>query len=330
MNIYDIAKEANVSIATVSRVLNNKPNVSDESRKKVLRVLSNSDYKPSALARGLVHNTSNYVSVIIEDIRHSHYISIAYYLEQSIKELGYDCTISNCKAAEIGTLLSSISVQRPRGIVIIGSVFSNSLTEQAISEHVSNFPVIMINGNLHCVNVTSIFPDDRGGIALAVDYLCEKGYRDIFFVKDNTTWSSENKYEGYQAAMAANGLGKEACVLTTTNSLEGGTAVAQEFLKEHYKPGCRKALVCSEDVTASGCLQELLRHGVKVPEEVAIIGYDNSDICKFSTPNITSIDSRPDVVGSEAAWILGRMSSDSTPNIRHVVVSPVLIERETV
>lgn len=329
MNIYDIAKKANVSIATVSRVMNNKPNVSEQSRNKVLSVLSDNNYMPSAIAKGLVHNTSNYVSIIIEDIRHSHYTSIAYFLEQSIKSLGYNCIISNCKATEIDSILPSVITQRPRGIVIIGSIFSNRLTEQAINSLVKDLPIIMINGYLNCPNVTSIFPDDGGGISLAVNYLFDKGHRNIYFIRDNTTWSSDRKLEGYRTSMRSLGLEGNLQILETTNTLEGGVAVGRKIIDHYYAPGQKIALVFSEDVTASGCLQELLRSGIQVPEEIALIGYDNSEICRFSNPNITSIDSRPDVVGNEAARVLDSMSVNGTPDFKNIVVSPVLVNRGT-
>ncbi len=330
MNIYDVAKAANVSIATVSRVLNNKPNVSEKSRNKVLQALSDSNYTPSAIAKGLVHNTSDSISIIIEDIRHSHYISIAFFLEQSLKEIGYNCIISNSKAADIDAHLSSIVMQRPRGVVIIGSVFSNALTEKAINNYLSDIPVIMINGNLSCPNVTSIFADDPGGIALAVNHLFEKGYRHIYFVKDNTTWSAERKLKGYNNAMSAIGLADQVNVILTENTLAGGAKAASEFMQSYYSKGIKAAVVFSEDITANGFLQKLIRLHVSVPDEVAIIGYDNSDICKFSTPNITSIDSRPDIIGNEAAWILRHISSNPTSNIKNIVVTPVLVERDTV
>lgn len=329
MTIYDIAEQAHVSIATVSRVLNNKPNVSEKSRAKVMQVLENSDYKPSAIAQGLVHNTSNYISIIIEDIRHTHYISIAYYLENSLKEYGYSCIINNCKADDIDDFLSTVTKSRPAGIVLIGSIFSNKKTEQAINTHVNNLPIVMINGNLSCPNVTSIFPDDRGGIALSVHHLLENGHKNIYFIKDNTTWSSRRKLEGYKDTMEIEGMSDAMTIMETTNSVEGGKQIAKKLLETQPWKQERIALIFSEDVTASGCLQELLRNEVKVPEEVAIIGYDDSDICIFSMPNMTSINSRPDIVGQEAARTLATQSSD-TRNLRSLVVSPILVERETV
>lgn len=295
----------------------------------MLRVLSENDYRPSAIAKSLVHNTSDYISVIIEDIRHSHYTSIAFYFAQSAKELGFDCIISNCNAGEIDSLLPSIAMQRPRAVVIVGSVFSNKLTEESINSRISDTPVVMINGSLNCPNVTSIFPDDRGGIALAVNYFFSKGYERICFVKDNQTQSSLKKEEGYRNAMAANGLSDRMHLFNTINSLDGGASVAREIISSHYHPGQKLALVFSEDTTAIGCLQEFLRNGVHVPEDVALIGYDNSNLCTYSTPNISSVDSRPDIIGKEAARILYGMSHNTAPAFKNIVVSPVLVHRET-
>ena len=328
MNIYDIAEKANVSIATVSRVLNNKPNVSEKSRSKVLSVLNDNNFRPSAIAQGLVHNTSNSICIVIEDIRHSHYISIAYHLERSFRDRGFNCIITNSAVEEIRSTSCYLAKQRPRGIVIIGSIFANSLTEHTINADLSDIPVIMINGVLNCPNVTSIFPDDAGGVALAVGLFAEKGYEDILFVKDNTTWSSMKKLEGYMSSMEKNHIpGK--IVLETTNTTEGGRKIASELISRYYRSGRKLGVVFSEDITANGCLQGLIEAGISVPGEVSLIGYDNSDICRYSTPQLTSIDSRPDIVGSEAARILESMFTDSSPSLKNIVISPTLVQRGT-
>lgn len=300
MNIYDIAQEAKVSIATVSRVVNGKGGVSARTKKKVQEVLDKYNYTPSSMARGLVTKSSNLVGVVLEDIRHSHYTFIAYEIEQNLHNIGYQCLVCNSAVESIPSYLRILSSMQVDGVIIIGSVFETEQTKAAIDTYVPDIPVILLNGFLPCDNAVSILTDDRDGIMQCMAHLMEKGHTDIVYVNDNSTASAEMKREGYQFAMMRHDLQDKIRVVNTANSFQGGIEAGEAIWRQYISQNACTAIVVAEDITALGCINALEKHGVRIPADVAITGYDNSFFGKLSSHILTSVDANTSLLGSEA------------------------------
>lgn len=304
MNIYDIAQEAGVSIATVSRVLNNKPHVSLETQNKVQAILKKNNYTPSSIARGLITNSLKLVGVIMEDIRNRQYTNTAYMIEQEMHEKGYHCLFCNVPPKNIETYIKTLSEAQVDGVIIIGSIFMSDYTINAINTFFNTRPVIIINGHLPCDNVTSILCDDQAGIMQCVDHLYEKGHRKILFVNDNDTDSAKRKRDGYMHAMFRHSLQDLCSIIQTESSFEGGFAVGEKIVSrlEHGKD--YSAIVFEEDITALGCINALNNHGINVPKDVAITGFGNSVFRAVSAHVLTTVDTHLGMLGSEAVRLL--------------------------
>ena len=311
MNIYDIAQEANVSIATVSRVINGKGYVSARTKKKVQEVLDKNNYTPSKIARGLATKSSNLVGVVLEDIRHSHYTYTAYEIEQNLHKISYQCVVCNSTVSSIQSYLKVLASMQVDGVIIIGSVFETNETKMAIDTYVHDIPVILLNGFVSCDNVTSILADDRDGIMQCMNHLMEKGHKKIIFVNDNHTKSAEMKLEGYRFAMLLNDLQDNIHVINTANSFNGGIEAGEAIYQQYICTNACTAIVVTEDMTALGCINALEKHGVRIPEDVAITGYDNSFFGKLSQHVLTTVDTNTILLGSEAV----RAFSDSRNGI---------------
>lgn len=329
MNIYDIAKEAGVSISTVSRVLNNKGNVNPATREKVEEVLERNHYTPSAIARGMVSKSMRTVAVLTVDIRVPHYARTAYTIERELSHRGYEVTLCNTggEAEETEKYLRTMLEKKVDGIVLVGSVFNTICQKPEIRKMLCNVPVVLANGKLEMPNSYSVLVDDRYGIALAVNALIEKGYRDIYYVKDMDTVSARLKWDGFVSTLEHAGIAEaKKNVLHTTSDLEGGMRAVRELIQSGRK---FSALVCGEDITAAGAVKALLQEGYRVPEDVAVTGYNNSEYARICEPTLTTVDNKPELVAMFSVQLLTSLI-EKTDAYSSCTIQPELVEGKTI
>ncbi len=328
MNIYDIAREAGVSISTVSRVLNNKENVNENTRRKVEEVLRRSNYTPSAIARGMVSKSMRTVAVLTVDIRVPHYARTAYTIEREFSRRGYEVTICNTggELAETEKYLRTVIEKKADGIVLVGSVFNTLCRTPEIESLLKTLPVVLANGKLDLPNSYSVLVDDRYGISLAVDHLVSRGYRELYYLKDMDTVSARLKCEGFVEARKKHGLeGSGKYVLETSLSIDGGMKAVQELIRTKQK---FDAIVCGEDITAAGAVKALLRAGIKVPEEAAVTGFNNSEYARICEPQLTTIDNKPELVAMLSVQLLTSLI-EKTDAYSSCTIQPELVQGKT-
>lgn len=328
MNIYDIAAEAKTSISTVSRVLNNKGNVNPEIRSRVEAVLKKYDYKPSAIARGLVARTMKNIAILTVDVRVNHYARSIYVIEQEFSNRGYNVNVCNTGGSiqECEKYFRILSEKQVDGIVLIGSVFNELNHYPDITAKIKDIPVVTANGKVALPNFYDVLVDDTKGIRAAADYLFEQGHRDLVYIFDMETDSGRAKRQGFLEAMklhdAADG---ERRVIAADYGLEGGKAAAERL--------CRLGLdftgvVCGEDITAIGVMKGLKMRGYRIPEQVVITGCNNSPDSLICEPELTTLDNKPELLGALCAQLLqdvleGKATASS------LAIQPELIVRGT-
>ena len=195
MNIYDIAAEAGTSISTVSRVLNNKGNVNPKIRDRVEAVLKKYDYKPSAIARGMVSKTMKNIAILTVDVRVTHYARMIYVIEQEFSNLGYNVSVCNTGGSiqECDRYFEILSEKQTDGIVLIGSVFNELINYPEITAKIKDTPVVIANGQVKLPNFYSVLVDDTKAIRMASDYMFDHGRMDLFYVFDIATDSGRAK-----------------------------------------------------------------------------------------------------------------------------------------
>ena len=233
MNIYDIAREAGVSISTVSRVLNNKTNVRTDTRKKVERVLEKYNYAPSSIARGLVSKSLDTVGILTIDIRVPHYAETAYILERELYKLGYNAILCNTggKAENGIDYITTLMQTGVRGVILIGSVFQNKYIETSMINSFSNVPFIVMNSQLHADNIYSVMFNQKRGVTICLDHLAEKGHTDILYVQDAETFSGSNKASAFVELSGERGVANAADRLfKTSRGVVGGREVIDRIL----------------------------------------------------------------------------------------------------
>ena len=198
MNIYDIAAEAGVSISTVSRVMNKKGNVNPEMKRRIEEVLKKYDYKPSAIARGMVSKTMKTIAILTVDFGFPSTRKQVYIIEREFIQKGYNVMVCNTERQDRGMcpIHQFLAEKQVDGVVLIGSTFNELKDRMEITGKVGRIPVVMANGHLDLPNFHSILIDDLKGIRSAADFLYEKGHREIFCICDLEHRQRQRKGKG--------------------------------------------------------------------------------------------------------------------------------------
>lgn len=324
--MHDVAKLAGVSIATVSRVINEPEKVRMETRKRVQTVLEQTNFVANAVARGLVVNSMKTIGVLAADIRDLYFANVTYTIERRFTGLGYNVLLSNT-GGELGEKKRYLRVMLEKqvdGIILVGSVFKERSDNEHILAASESIPIVMVNSFLEGDNIYSVLCDDFQGIKNVVDYLVAAGRREIYYLNGLKSFSGLAKVSGFREAMRGHGL-NENNIYEIDSSLEGGIEGIRRITAERSKV---TAVITGEDITAIGAMKELIKEGYKIPADVAVVGYNNSMLAKITIPSLTSVDNLQEAMANNSVQILydvlhGKQVSKKT------VLSPVLVKRES-
>lgn len=329
MTIYDIAREAGVSASSVSRVVNNKPGVNRKTREHIQALLQKYNYAPNVTARGLVTRNSRLVGILVADIRTQHHIEGAYHIARELASHGYYGIILNTGDSDAGRAASirTLEQHQVEAAVLMGSIFQTEAVRAAIARHLPETPVFMLNGFLDLPNVYGVLSDECAGVEQCVRLLAAKGHRRIAFFVDMPTPSSMLKTQGFKNGMAALGVPEQNLWLYegVEGTLEGGANAMRRALAQHPE---LDGVVCSLDLLACGALRTLREAGLSVPQDVAVIGIDNSVYAEVSTPRLTSLDNMILESGVTIAHkLIDRLEGHSTN--QRTLLYTAIVERES-
>lgn len=290
ITIYEIAQQAGVSISTVSRVVNNKDNVNAKTRKRVLKILEKNNYNPNEAARGLVTNSSRMIGILLTDIRTTHHTEGIYYIQQELEEYGYCFLIMNTgrEDSEKARYIKLLSQRRVEGAILVGSTFQNEMVKEAISTYLPSIPVFLANGYLDLPNCYGVIADEKQGVIQCMQYFSNLGKRRPVFLVDYATPSNKTKMEGF-----SEGCAKYFSSCISPILIESGTdfdSYYQTTIKLIKEMPEIDAIITSEDSIAAGVLKALHDLKIAVPDQVAIIGINNSSLTEMTSPTLTSLD----------------------------------------
>lgn len=292
MNIYDIAKLSGVSIATVSRVINNSPKVSEKTKKKVWDVMNEYDYTPNVFARGLGLNSVKTIGLICPDVSDHYMASAIAYLEKSLRKYGYD-SILMCSGYDYEGKVEAVKIvlnRRIDAMILVGSHYAKDGGQddvQYIVDAAKEVPVILMNGYIRAQNVYCVLTDNYKAVYDVVNTLIKNGDKKIAFLYDANSYSTLRKKKGYRDALKDNGFGiEDAYQLFVPNDV---VKVKQILLEKKLEID---AFVTSDDEMAIGVIKYANQIHKKIPEEMHVVGFNNSSLCLCSTPELSSIDSQ--------------------------------------
>ncbi len=287
VTINDIARYARVSKSTVSRVLNNVEGVSERARSRVTEAVEALNYRPSATARNLALRQSDTVALIVQDIRNPYYAHASWYVERELRAHGLHLLVFNADndPGVEREILETVGSLRVKGLLCVGG---NRDATSLVTFHSRNdLPVVIIDREVRGYDIPSINLDNyRGGLA-ATDYLCSLGHRSILFATSDFTDAEAHRREGFLESLRLHGV---AGGLVFSQDEEKWSRGACEGLEEFFGGrGAPTALFASNDLKAMHVIRFLHRKGIRVPEGVSVIGFDDTPIASVMVPSLTTM-----------------------------------------
>lgn len=300
LTIYDIAKLAGVSITTVSRVLNGSSNVGAQTRAKVEEVIHRYGYVPRQEARNFGQQKLYAVGLLMDDIRHSYMAGLAYAINQELNKWKVNtvlCNLLNVEEEFIGQMDDLIE-KRVNGVILLGSIFQNGICRVTIERRYAGFPFVAVNGNFLLPNVYEVIQNESQGIIDAVTYLYKNGRRKIGWVYSHKSGSDLKKYTGFIKGMKMCGLSPTRLLEVDERSLEEGNRATAELLARFPDTD---AVIYSADILAVGGAHYCNDQGIAIPQQIALVGFNNSNCARECWPPLTSVDNRLEESGRIAA-----------------------------
>lgn len=330
MNIYDVSERAGVSIATVSRVLNGNPNVSPKTRERVLSVMDELGYTPNVFARGLGLGSMKTIGIMCSDSSDIYLANAIYFLERELRNFGYDSilcctgyTLEN-KKNYLNLLLS----KRVDALILLGSKFIESREKDNayILNAAKTVPVMLVNGYLEGDNVYSTLCDDYTAVFSAVSSLIEEGRKDILYLYTSDSYSGHNKMRGYTEACLEGGLSADRQHI---HQLPKDIQASYRYMEELSSKGARfDAVVCSSDNLAVGVVKFALANRLSMPDDLSVIGYNNSVLALCCEPELSSIDSKIEALCiNTVSTLMGAFEGKNVPG--RTAITAELIKRAT-
>jgi DNA-binding LacI/PurR family transcriptional regulator len=301
LNIYDIAREANVSIATVSRVLNDSGNVRDVTKQRVEAVLKKHNYIPSGIARGMVTNSLKTIGIVTIDIRNLYYANVAHSIEQSLSILGFNTILCNTgyDSEQKINYLKMLVEKKVDSIILVGSPFKDPNLDKPIERISKNITVIIVNGHFGYPNTYSVRCDDSKALEKCVEYLVSKGRKNFLYLYDAETFSGNQKLRGFKNAVSKYNVKSD--IFLIKPGLEEAYNKTKELLENDYT---FDAVLTSEDMSAIGALKCLKANNLNVPADVSVMGFNNSILSICCTPTLSTVDSKTEQLGQIAVKVL--------------------------
>lgn len=301
VTIYDLARKLRLSPATVSRALNDDPVVSKNTRKNIQDIARELGYQRNAFAKNLRNQKSNTIGVIVHELN-SHFItSVLAGIEKVTTEADYDLVIAHSSERYDKEVSNALNLFHKR---VDGLIASLAFTTRNL-DHFTPFkekgiPLVFfdrVEENSHNTNV--IIDNYRCGYQ-ATQHLIEQGCKKIMLVTANLQRNVyAQRHQGYTAALADHGLPyQEHLVLIKDLSEAGSIEAAQEILHMQERPD---GVFLTNDFSAAVCMQTLKEHGIRIPQDIAIVGFNDDAICKITEPKLTTIQYRGIYMGEMAA-----------------------------
>jgi len=327
VTIKDIARHSGVSVSTVSRVLNKKPDVNTETEARVNSAIKELGYSPSSVARGLVLKRSNAIGFVVPDITNPNFPELARGVVEKARQKGYsviffDTNQDNKVEKEALKLLRSKQVD---GIIVS---FSEANQDEFIKLKEDQFPAVQIYRKSPKSVISTIAIDNTDSAYKAVKYLINMGHSRIGHITTGiSTLSGSERLEGYKKAFAEAGLKyKEEWIFSGSHCADTGFEGMKSFLEQSNHV---TAVFASHDLMAVGAYEAVFKKGLSIPGDISIIGHDNIEISRLVHPKLTTMDTFKNKLGQAGVELLIEEIAENTRINREIIFKTELIVRDS-
>jgi LacI family transcriptional regulator len=331
ITMSDVAREAGVSLMTVSRVVNDKGEISPETRQRVQEVIERLDYRPSGIARSLAGGQTYTIGLVVPDIANPYFSGIAHGVASVANAEGFGVLLCDCEedtSLEL-TMLDVLEEKRVDGVIVGAPRTSTEKLLPVLARHPN---VVVVNRLFEEAETPTargyVINNDKTGGYIITRHLAKRGHRTIgFLAGPSSSYGSMRRMIGYRAALEEYDLEfipdiVRYCIPT----VEGGKVAASQLVQEHPEI---TALFCFNDLVAIGALQCCHQLGRIVPDDLAIIGYDDIPMASWVTPALTTCKVNFEDMGKVATQLLINHINDCADECNNLVLEPQLVIRNS-
>lgn len=331
ITLKEIAERANVSAMTVSRILNGRTDgfpIREETRQRVIEIAREAGYKPNLMARALRGGRSSLLGVIVRDISESFFSQIVQGINAAAIERQYRVFLGHVEerpdtTRDYGSMFEQVHSD---GILIIGDMQHDA---EAVGYLLKRHQCLVgITDRVQRRQFPGVYTDNDRGITLAMEHLWELGHRQILCVSDATINDGLMRAEVYRRFMQAHGAADAVEVLFTKRHSEDSYRMGQEIFKRAQLP---TAIIAATDSIAIGLMQAAFEAGIKIPQDLSIVGYDDIDVSRFLIPPLTTVSQLGFEMGYAATQMLIDMITGEQKRelVDDVILVPELIVRKS-
>ncbi|UCE05283.1 MAG: LacI family DNA-binding transcriptional regulator [bacterium] len=327
VTMKDIAKRAGVSVMTVSRALNNKDDISRETKDRILKIARDLNYTPDGLAKSLTTRKTHTVGIIIPGMD-PFYAEVVDGISNESRERGYGVILCNShdSADRELELIRLLREKRADGMLIYPIQEDDRYIEELKN---CPIPFIFLNRHTDALKCDYVINDNVYGAFSAVNHLIQRGYKRITYICAKPTASSgKERIVGCKKAISENGLPGDALTIRTCDeTIRCCYDLVKELLKKDEK---LNAIFVWDDKVAIGAIKAIFEADKRIPQDIAMVGYDDIEVSEYLFPPLTTVRQPSYEIGETAASILlDKLESDDEKELKQVVLRPELIIRET-
>lgn len=332
-NIKEIAKASGVSPSTVSRVLNNNPLISPETREHVLKVMREYHYVPNAMARGLSNRKASTITLLVnnenaESFDNLFFHKVMYGVESVLYKSDLFLMISNFQDSRLGKerLIRMVQGRLTQGIIVPAFLLTPELLK-TLEELAVPF-VVLGEPASAAVSFDWVDINNAQGGQLAVQHLLSMGYRRIAFLSGSTaTIFNRNRLSGYRSMLCQSGVGVDETLIAACDSTKDGAFAAMSVLLSLPNPP--DAVLCGDNVIGMGAMKAIQKKGLRLPEQFGLVSFDNLPIAELVEPAMTTVVVDVFGMGAETAKLLLRLMENPNANRQASLITTTIQIRES-
>lgn len=326
VTIYDVAERAKVSIATVSKVINSTGRISEGTSQRVKEVMKELNYKPSMVASALTSKKTGTIGLLIPDVSNPYFSEVCRRIEDWCRKSGYGVTICNTdnndeKTVEYIELLEQKGID---GLIISSTVqYKKEVIQDLLKK---KMPLVLFSTMIGHLDTNAVTVNGYSGAHKAVEHLIHQGCQKIAFIGEEE-WRSGGRMRGYCDTLVEYGLSlDEDCIKHVNSTISAGKVAIGEILDSGKKID---GVFAFNDVLAVGALKEVQARKISVPNEIKIVGFDNTLLSEITTPTLSTVAQPIDEMAQKAVQLV--IESIKNPNARNIKIeiTPELITRES-
>lgn len=326
LTIKDIAELANVSIATVSRVLNNNSWVADKTRAKVEKVIQEQQFSPNLLARGMISKKTQTLAIVVSDISNPYFVMLVAQIENESLRAGYKVALYDTQSANKSSsqgeiipeesIFNSITDSQIDGVIILGgNIDYNNVPDSYLEELKklsATIPVIVVGRQLAGINYSCVERDQSGCVTLATNHLISKGYKHIGFIGGSkSVYITHQRVESFRNALnRANLQINDSHIVLNNFYLQHGYEAVEKLLSQ--SENLPEAIVAINDHVAKGAIRALKDRQISVPENIAIVSCEYFPGSEYFIPRITTVNHHNELIGKTVMHVLMTLLKDET------------------